>query len=162
MNDTRHWIRLVSMLAAIGLGTALAIALPAGQAVGQQSPPQPSMEVVLPDQGTVTARGLILTIPLQITCAFPGTFNDSEIQVSVRQAQGLSIVEGRAFANLSSTDCDGTPHTVNVTVQPENAPFRPGSAVASAFAFVCYSDPATGFACISDSDGPKAIALRQR
>jgi hypothetical protein len=120
-----------------------------------------SMQLAFADRGHhLIGRGAFATLTAEVVCTFPGNFEFSDGQAFLRQAQGRELVDGGGDLTVSSADCDGTPHSVNVTVAPQNAPFRPGLAVVIGTVRVCFSDPATGeFGCASDTDGPKEIFL---
>jgi hypothetical protein len=119
-----------------------------------------SINIVFGDEGHLIGKGVVATLPAEITCTVPGDFEFGEGFAELRQAQGRRIVIATGFASLSSTDCDGTPHFVDFTFFPTDAPFKPGLAVVSGSAFVCFFDPTTGqSACVNDPEGPKEIRL---
>jgi len=120
-----------------------------------------TMDVALTGQGSVADRGLIVRVPVQLTCTFPDIFDYAELYAVVRQAQGRSITVADGYLGLSSSQCDGAPHTVDVTILASSAPFHGGPAVVSVAAYGCSVDPATyEYACASDGDGPKAVSLK--
>jgi hypothetical protein len=142
---------VASILAVVALvvGASTANAQPTG-----------SINIVFGDEGHLLGKGVVVTLPAEITCTISGDFQFGDGFAGLRQAQGRTIVSAMGGASLSSTDCDGTPHFVNFTFFPTDAPFKPGLAVVSGSVSVCFVDPTTGeSACASDSEEPKEIRL---
>ena len=136
----------------------IALVVSAGTANAQ---PTGSMDIVLGNQGHLIGKGVFATLPAEITCTFSGTFDFAQVQATLRQAKGKTLVTGEAGTGVASLDCDGTPHSVELLFTAQNAPFGSGLAAVTADAVICFTDPTTGeFACASDGDGPKEVRLK--
>jgi hypothetical protein len=101
-------------------------------------------------------------VPAEVTCTFTDNFLFGDIEGALRQAQGgHRLVTAIGGTTISASDCDGTPHTVDLTFVPQEAPFRTGVALITARATIGFTDPDTGeqgFA--SDSQGLTEIRLK--
>ncbi|MGH9249398.1 MAG: hypothetical protein ACRD0W_07785 [Acidimicrobiales bacterium] len=141
----------VLVVVALVVGASTAHAQPTG-----------SIDIVLGDEGQLIGKGAVATLPLEVTCTFSGDFVFSEGMASLRQAQGgHRLVTASAGVVLQSSDCDGTPHFVDLAFFPAEAPLKPGVAVVGLTAVVCFADPATGeSACVSDSEALIEVRLK--
>lgn len=124
----RHGLRL---LAAIGIGGALAFAVPALPAVGQISPPA-VFSVEVGDEATLVARGAAVLVPVEIRCPAGST---GFLSVRVTQRAGSRIASGSG--STSDFVCTGATQTVEVLVPAQGQAFKKGPAVAEASLFVC-------------------------
>ena len=132
MNLTR---RRTLMLAsgAIGLGAAVAFALPAGAAVVNQSPPTPVLK--LGATATLKANGAVVFAPVRITCQ-PGA--NAFLGVTVTEAvNGGFIASGTGVTD--SIPCTGSPQSISQAVTPSQRAFTKGVAFAQARVDVCNS-----------------------
>ncbi|MCA1672626.1 MAG: hypothetical protein LC799_10630 [Actinobacteria bacterium] len=99
--------------------------------IGSPTAASATHTVALGGSGTLVAKGAGVVVPVTVTCA-PSQFNSVDVQLSQRSGNG--IVQGYGSANVV---CDGTPHTVDVLVSAQGAPFKQGAALARASMFVC-------------------------
>ena len=145
------FVAAVLAVVALVVGASTASAQPTG-----------SIDIVLGDEGQLIGKGAVATLPLEVTCTFSGDFLFSEGMASLRQAQGgHRLVTAQAGVALTSSDCDGTPHIVDLTFFPQEAPLKPGVAVAGLTVVICFADPITGeSACASDSEAVKQVRLK--
>ena len=85
-------------------------------------------------------------------------FNNSD--GTLRQVKGKTLILGQGSLNLSSTDCNGTPHTFDFTFFGD-APFNSGVAVVGVSIVLFFVDPITlEQANASGSAGVKEIRLK--
>ena len=124
----RHGLRL---LAAIGIGGGLALAVPALPAVGQISPPA-VFSVEVGDEATLVARGAAVLVPVEIRCPAGST---GFLSVRVTQRVGSRIASGSG--STSDFVCTGATQTVEVLVPAQGQAFKKGPAVAEASLFAC-------------------------
>ena len=124
----RHVLRLV---AAIGVGGGLALAIPVLPAVGQISPPS-VLSVEVGDEATLVARGAGVLVPIEVRCPAGGT---GFLSVRVTQRAGSRIASGSG--STSDFVCTGATQTVEVLVHAQGQAFKRGPAVAEASLFVC-------------------------
>jgi hypothetical protein len=95
----------------------------------------------LGDTATLVAKGAGLVVPVEITClpspvpppGFP-PFPGSSVGVSATQRSGNRIAQGFGSATVV---CDGTPQVVQVQLTGQQAPFKNGTALATASMFAC-------------------------
>ncbi len=111
------------------------------------------------DNGTVLAKGAAVIVPVTVTCLpgttpFPPFPGSPSVGVSLTQRSGNRIAQGFGSASVV---CDGTPQTVNVQLTASQAPFKNGTALATASMTQC--DPMT-FQCHTESD-TEEIQLRK-
>jgi hypothetical protein len=149
------------IIAALVAPFLVVVALVVGASTAHAQPTG-SIDIALGDEGELIGKGAVVIVPAEVTCTFTGNFLFGEFQVGLRQAQGgHRLVSAMGGGGISASDCDGTPHTVDLTFFPSDAPFRPGVAVISGSATIGFSDPDTGeqgFA--SDSEPVKEIRLK--
>jgi hypothetical protein len=145
------------MSGAFRRGAAL-LAASAATALGAVAPASAAVTVSVPETADLSAR-LLVKVPVTVTCG-PVDVTGSSLQVQLSQAVKKEIAHGSVFlggmfGGLTFT-CDGAPHAYSVTVVADSsgAPFRRGSAVitATAFLFGATSDQGTS--------GPQVIRLR--
>jgi hypothetical protein len=146
---TRRLLRLLLMLTCV---SALVALTPLGaQAQGE-------VTITVGATGTLLARGVGATVPMEITCG-PIEVDPrfTMAGVELRQAVKHQIAHGFGFPEQPIV-CDGTPHpnTATVLADASGPPFRKGDAVAEVFVFVGNPD----FCCISGSSGFQIIRLR--
>jgi len=110
-----------------------------------------TLNVVLGDQVTLTDRGVFGTVPVSLTCDFPGNVEFGNINIEVQQFQGNKIVRGGGSlaAGFGHEECDGIAHTFDVRINAFFSPFRPGSGLVRADAFVCGTDPEGQSICLN-------------
>jgi hypothetical protein len=119
-----------------------------------------AVTVSLPATAQLTA-GVLVTVPVTVTCGPYESLSGSNLSVSIRQASKKAIARGSAFLGgfgAQPLTCDGAPHVypVDVLADPGGPPFRKGDAVITAFA------SAQTDCCTSDSGsaGPQVVRLR--
>ncbi len=84
----------------------------------------------------LVAKGAAILVPVQATCGDPTFPSTSVVTVTVNERAANRIVFGNGSASVT---CDGTAHTVEVLVKAQEAPFKPGTALATASMFFCGS-----------------------
>lgn len=128
--------------------------------IGSASVASATHTVELGDRATLLAKGAGVVVPVEVTCEgqvppppppFPFPFPPfppfpSSVSVQLTQRSGNSIAQGSGGANVV---CDGTTQTVNVQLTAQGAPFKNGTALATATVFACDS---TGCHSASDSE----------
>ena len=111
--------------------------------------------VEVDDTATLQAKGAAVTVPVEVTCEptvvppFPFPFPPppgSTVTVQVNQRSGNRIASGFGSASVV---CDNLPHTVEVLVVAQQAPFKNGTALVTAAMFTCDS---TGCHSASDTE----------
>jgi hypothetical protein len=117
-------------IAAIGVGAALAFALPAGAAVGAQSPPLAAVQ--LGSTATLDANGAVVFAPTTVTCRSGAS---AWLSVQVTEAVGNDIASGGSSTNIDA--CAGRPQHFTAAVTPTQHPFRKGVAFAQATLQAC-------------------------
>jgi hypothetical protein len=146
---TRRLLRLLLMLTCV---SALIALTPLGARA------QDEVTITVGATGTLQARGVVVTVPVEITCGplevdprF--TMADAEL----RQAVKRQIAHGFGFPEQPII-CDGTPHPNTFTVQADTSgpPFRKGDAAVEVFVRVGNETSC----CISGSSGIQIIRLR--
>jgi len=101
--------------------------------------------VDLGDSATLVAKGAGVIVPVTVTCAaselpppafppFPPFPGSSTVGVQVTERSGSRIAMGSGMEPLV---CDGAPHTYDVLVRALGAPFKNGTALATASVFAC-------------------------
>jgi hypothetical protein len=131
MKATRIRLALVAA-GAIGVGAAVAFAVPAGAAVSLQSQSPPVAAVSLGNTATLDANGAVVFAPVKFTCT-PGTF--ASLQVKVTENVGNAIASGSAFEQIDL--CTGAVQRITVAVTPDQKPFRKGVAFGQAWLTSC-------------------------
>ena len=135
------------------IGPLAASAAIATLLVGSATAASATHTVELADTGTLVAKGAGALVPVTVTCEpstfppfpFPGP-GGSSVSVSLTQRSGNRVAQG--FGGTSVT-CDGTTQTVNVLLTASQAPFKQGTALATATMFHC---DATGCHTASDTE----------
>jgi len=124
--------RWAKIAAPIVFGATIALTIPTLAAVGQNSPP--GNAVAFAGNATLVAKGLQVTVPVQITC--PAGIG-GQINVNLSERSGKAIAQGYGYSQVG---CTGQPETLLLTVNAQNVVFKPGTALASAslYAF-CFS-----------------------
>jgi hypothetical protein len=84
-------------------------------------------QISIGSNGTVTSKGLLITVPITLACTDPG-------QVSFQVSQNAGHAIAQAFGEVSSSSnmptlCDGLTRTFQATAQAQNIPFKAGSAL---------------------------------
>jgi len=119
---------------AIGVGAALAFAMPASAGVNLQSE-SPGVGVLdLGKRARLDANGAVVFAPVTVACA-PGTY--AYLTVKVTQANGDSIAQGEKTRQVKP--CDGRKKKVELSITPVQRPFRTGVAYGEADLNVCGS-----------------------
>lgn len=126
------------------VGPLVASAAIATMLIGSATVASASHTVELGDSGTLVSKGAGAIVPVTVTCdasalppppfpPFPPP-PGSGVQVQLSQRSGNRIASGFGSATVV---CDGTPQTVDVLIRAQNAPFKQGSALATATVFAC-------------------------
>ena len=146
---TTRRLRLLLMLACVSALVALT-------PLGAQA--QEEVTITVGATGTLQARGVVVTVPVEITCGpievdprF--TMADALLQQAVKR----QIAQG--FGNPDQPIvCDGTPHpnTFTILASASGPPFRKGDAAVRVFVTVGNETAC----CISGSSGIQTIRLR--
>lgn len=127
------------------IGPIAASAAIASMLIGSATVASATHVVELGDTATLLSKGAGLVVPVEVTCdpnqlppfPFPPFPSPSpSVTVQVTQRSGNRIAQGFGSAPLM---CTGTPETVNVQLTPQQAPFKQGTALATATVFVCDS-----------------------
>ncbi|MBO0838240.1 MAG: hypothetical protein J2P28_22360 [Actinobacteria bacterium] len=74
-----------------------------------------------------------LNVDVTVTCGPFAVLSSSSANVTVTEASGHVV--SQALGQIPALTCDGSPHTYALSLIADNAPFRPGKAVASSSAF---------------------------
>jgi len=127
--------------ATIGIGAAIAFALPAGANVAVQSQSPSIHTVTLGRTAKLDANGAVVFAPVKLACT-PGS--TAYVSVKVTQNAGGRIASGQSYAQIKP--CAGKEQTLRISVTPTNVPFRRGVAFGQASLDVC--DPS----CTTVSD----------
>ena len=117
---------------AIGVGAALAFAVPANAGVNVQSESPGVAAVALGAKARLDAEGAVVFAPVKVTCA-PGS--DAYLTVTVTQAVGDAIASGQRSRTISP--CTGKPQKIELAVNPTQRPFRKGVAYGAAELGIC-------------------------
>jgi hypothetical protein len=145
---TRRLPRVLLMLTCV---SALVALTPLGaQAQGE-------VTVTVGARGTLLARGVAATVPMEITCGpmeVDPRFTDASAEL--QQAVRHRIAHGLGFPEQPIV-CDGTPHPNTATIPADTSgpPFRKGDAVVEVFVRVGNET----FCCPSGSSGFQIIKL---
>jgi len=143
--------RLLCVLAV----SACALAVVALTPLGAQA--QSAVTITVGSTGNLAKSRVVVTVPVQITCAPVGTLFDFEDSATIEQAAGRAIASGSGSAGQPSVVCDGTPQPVTFTflADPTGPPFHRGYAAVEVFLFVSGSDGSE-----SGSSGLQTIKLK--
>jgi hypothetical protein len=125
------------------IGPLAALAASASILVGSATVASATHTVRLGGSATLVSKGAGVLVPVEVTCTgfgfppppfppFPGGSNTVTVQVN--QRSGNRIAQGFGSASVV---CDGTQHTVDVLVTASQAPFKHGTALATASMFLC-------------------------
>lgn len=130
----------------------------ASMLIGSATVASASHVVEVGDTATLLSKGAGLVVPVVVTCdpnqlppfpfpPFPPIPGSSpSVSVQVTQRSGNRIAQG--FGSTTVT-CTGAPQTVNVQLAASQAPFKHGTALATATVFLCDS---TGCHSASDTE----------
>jgi hypothetical protein len=148
------------IIAAFVAPVLVVVALVVGASTANAQPTG-SIDIVLGEDGQLIGKGAVATVPMEVTCSIlSGNFLFADTFASLRQVKGKTLVAAQGGVTLSSADCDGTPHTVNLTFFAD-APWSPGVAVVNASITLGIVDPDTGEqSFVSDSQGLTEIRLK--
>ncbi|MCA1690705.1 MAG: hypothetical protein ABR540_13785 [Acidimicrobiales bacterium] len=133
---------VVRLVAALSLGAAATLAVPALPAVGSHSPPTFAHDVEILGPGTLVSRGAGVSVPVEVTCGEGGEVAFVDVRLTQRRGNRVST----GFGSTQVT-CTGSPQTVDVLVTAQNGSFKKGPALAEAHLVAC--NPTT---CQSDTD----------
>ena len=122
----------------VGLGAALAFALPAGAAVSTQS--APAGVLALGANATLDANGAVVFAPVKVGCR-PGS--TASLAVTVTENVNDVIASGTYYGNVT---CDGGQQKLRVAVVPTQRAFKKGVAFGQATLMVCGDSGCQGFA----------------
>jgi hypothetical protein len=137
------------------IGPIMASAAIASMLIGSATVASATHVVELGDTATLLSKGAGLVVPVEVTCdpnqfppfPFPPFPSPSpSVSVQVTQRSGNRIAQGFGYAPVM---CTGTPQTVNVQLTAQQAPFKHGTALATATVFLCDS---TGCHSASDTE----------
>ena len=138
------------------IGPIVASAAIASMLIGSATVASATHEVDLGETATLLSKGAGLVVPVEVTCdpnqlpppfPFPPFPSPSpSVSVQVTQRSGNRIAQGFGGAPVM---CTGTPQTVNVQLTAQQAPFKHGTALATATVFMCDS---TGCHSASDTE----------
>jgi len=146
---TRRLLRLLVMLTCV---SALVALTPLGARA------QGEVTITVGATGTLQARGVLVTVPVEITCG-PIEVDPrfTEAFAELNQAVKRQIAHGFGSPNEPIV-CDGTPHANTFTVLADTSgpPFRKGDAAVEVFVRVGNETEC----CISGSSGIQVIRLR--
>jgi hypothetical protein len=159
--------RLIHILVA-AVVTASVLAAPAtvGAATTGGAGDAYLLTATLSDRGTLIG-GVIVTVPLEITCAPQGDFGPPDpfgmSFVSITQAVSKkAVARGSGYPNGFA--CDGTAHTYQLALTLDSnstVPFRKGEAVVAGNIQACGLNPtAFEYACGNAAIGPQLIKIR--
>ena len=146
----RRLLRLLLMLTCVS--ALVALTPPGAHAQGE-------VTITVGATGTLLARGVAATIPVEMTCGpievdprF--TMTDAELNQAVKR----QIAHGFGFFPEQPIVCDGTPHpnTYTVVADASGPPFRKGDAAVEVGLRVGNET----FCCISGGSGVQVIRLR--
>ena len=117
-------VRMV-LLVVLGLAFATASALPAGA--------QPTATAELGESATLAAKGVLVEVPVIYSCSPDAVFHSSFVQLIQRVGNNTA----RGFGDTTDLTCDGSQHTVLLTVMTDDIRFRKGIAFAQGEVFAC-------------------------
>jgi hypothetical protein len=127
----RAWIR---PLLAVGLGGALALAVPALPAVGVHSPPGVPHYIEI-GEADLLAKGAAVALTVEIVCPAGST---AFVPVDVSQARGRHVARGFDFTTVA---CTGSLQEVELVVPAQTGAFKKGTALVEAFISACQGGP---------------------
>jgi hypothetical protein len=133
---------LIRLVAAVALGAAASLALPALPAVGTHSPLVPH-DIEIAEPMTLVAKGAGVIVPVEVTCPSGST---GFVSVRVTQRRGNRVSTG--FGG-TTVECTGATQTVEVLVTADQGAFKKGTALAEARLTAC---PAFPGGCVEDTD----------
>jgi hypothetical protein len=122
---------LLIATAAIGLGAAVALAIPAGAAVSLQSESPPVAAVVLGNTAKLGAKGAVIFVPVSVTCPAGAT---GFLSVQVTEKSGGNIATG---GNGQEVTCTGSVQQLTLPVTANQEPFKKGVAFGEAQLSIC-------------------------
>ena len=117
---------------AIVAGTLIASVVPVSADVSADSPPVGLVRVESP--GTLQARGAAVTVRVTFVgpASSPGPFSQGFLSVTVTERVGQQIATGSGSASIGWFTGGAETMELTVQAQPGSAPFRRGTAFASA------------------------------
>lgn len=133
---------VVRLGAAIALGAAGTLAIPALPAVGSHSAALPHV-IEIGEPVTLAARGAGVVVPVEVTCPEGAT---GFVSVRVVERRGNRVSTGFGGTEVQ---CTGTAQTVDVLVTADQGAFKKGTALAEARLSACQPFPG---ACVDASD----------
>lgn len=133
---------VVRLVAAVALGAAASLALPALPAVGTHSALVPH-DIEIAGPVTVVARGAGVIVPVEVTCPSGST---GFVSVRVTERRGNRVSSG--FGS-TTVECTGSEQTVDVLVTADQGAFKKGTALAQASLTACQPFPGE---CVGDTD----------
>ncbi len=117
--------RSVPAVAALCVGGLAAVAIPAGIAVGQSSPP--SHAVIVEPKAVLKDRGVVAVTKLYVACP-AGEFDFVSINLTERDKN--AVAEGGGYEQFN---CTGQIETLTIEAVAGNHPFGKGKAFAQVF-----------------------------
>ena len=150
---TRVRSKVAAAALALGAGGMLAALTPAGPAVAVDSPPL-VLDVEVDSPASLLARGLAVSLPVEVTCT--SSPDSTSVSVTISQRVGNQIVRGYGYFR---PDCTGQPEKLFVVAQVYDSGkvFTHGSALATASIWGCTAD---WWTCGNDED-TEAISVRR-
>ena len=136
---------------AIGIGAALAFAIPAGAAVSVQSESPSVATITLGNKATLDADGAVVFAPVKFACT-PGSY--TSLTVSVTQNVGGRIASGSTYEEIEP--CTGKEQSRRLAVTPTQRPFRKGVAFGQSRLQVC--GPAARCKTVRDEHNIQIVA----
>jgi hypothetical protein len=118
---------------------------------------QSAVTISVGSTATLSKSRVVVTVPVQITCAPIGTVFDNMGNATIEQAAGHAIASGSGFEDQPIV-CDGTPHpnTYTLSADPTGPPFHGGQASVSISVSL---DGSTGREF--GSSGPQPVTLKK-
>ena len=119
---------------------------------------QPAVSISVGSKGTLAPSRVVVTVPVQITCAPIGTINAVQENATIEEAAGRAIASGSGFSDQPIV-CDGTPYpnTFTFSADPTGAPFHVGPASVNISLFI--ENSTGGFE--TGSSGIQTVRLRR-
>jgi hypothetical protein len=133
---------VVRLVAAVALGAAATLALPALPAVGTHSALVPH-DIEIAGPVTLVAKGAGVIVPVEVTCPSGST---GFVDVRVTERRGNRVSSGFGGTTVA---CTGSEQTVEVLVTANQGAFKKGTALVQANLTACPPFPGE---CVGDTD----------
>lgn len=119
---------------ALAIGAVVGLIVPLHAAVADSSPPDPYFNFRVESPVFLVAKGAAVSVPVTITCFPEAEYYGMSVFVSER-VNGGRLATGWGY--IESTQCDGFPGTVDVSVRANENAFKNGQALVEADAWAC-------------------------